>query len=130
MKIKSKMKIKIRKKIRSKIKSKDGTGAPDARSSSTLGARASEAWRGERKGILGRRIHKNAEPRVPGDVARHGFGKRCGWSFVFRPWSLGIATSGGRAPAVLAQLEFTNRGWKLPPLRCLPQNVGQSEGQD
>lgn len=41
-----------------------------------------------------------------------------------------VATSGVRASAMLAQLEFTMRGWKHSRLECLPQNAGQSEGQE
>ncbi len=41
----------------------------------------------------------------------------------------GVAVHGGRVSAVLAQLGFTRRGWRSPPLGLLPQNAGQGEGQ-
>jgi hypothetical protein len=41
----------------------------------------------------------------------------------------GVAVHGGCVSAVLAQLEYTRRGWRSPPLGLLPQNAGQCEGQ-
>ena len=49
-----------------------------------------------------------------------------------REWALGragVAVHGGCVSAVLAQLEYTRRGWRGPPLGLLPQNAGQGEDQ-
>ena len=63
-------------------------------------------------------------------VAWHGRGSRYDLVQVGGVGIARVATRGERVPAVLAQLEFTKREWKLPPVGRLPQNVGQSEGQE